>query len=361
MKRHLLLIAVVLLATFTLARPSEAITVQQGEILVSFNDDSSLFYLEGDDESGVARQPRRLTGQLPTVGDENRAIFEAQEIENVSTGKVLWQRSATEELTGVFYDLELTAVPGGGLTSDLLFEPLGRNAVPGIPQNYGGVIEIYADSGAGMTPYDEDPNGTGNPLLRRWDQQVSPNVAPSSATPPISLLPNAAPLAWQEGEDAGGIRDQFPTVTDGQLWLQAVFVPASVTGEAGLPGTTVLSETVNLDNGSGGGGGWAMITGGSAASLFTRNFYGPTMDLSIGFSTHTPKVLLHDNGTPNDPTDDYQYLADAFQYDGLGSWQVNSSGTASASVIPEPATFGLLGLALIGVGGAVFFRRHQRG
>ncbi len=111
----------------------------------------------------------------------------------------LWNTSATEELTGIFYGLDLNNAFMNGTNIEVDF--------------VGGKMDIYLDSGLGITPFDAS-----NPA----------------------------------------------TATDGGLFLAMDFIPG-VHGDGTTLHGLIDSTTIPI---TGGGSGFLMITGGSHAYMF---------------------------------------------------------------------------------------------
>lgn len=329
MKKCIVFSALALLvAAAFVAPPARALTLSTGEYTAKFSDHSNLYYVP---DGGGASLPRPLSGVAPTIGDEDRAIFRVTTILDTDTDNPVFQLNPNEELTGVFYDLGLSAISGNTLD----FSPLGRNPVPGAgttyPAAFGGVLEIYLDT----TPdYTADPGGVG-----RLDSLLP--------TPPPIATDGAGdgPTYWVEGT-GGASRDSYPKTTDGTLWLQVVFVDFATAGIAGHAPGTVLSETIDFSTGVGSGTAYGYIVGGTAAAAFQRGLYGPYLDIQFGFDVYTPKY----DGTN---------LIDVPNYSGLGYWQVDSQDPAGFGIIPEPATLSLLAMSIFGLGGLSGLRRRK--
>jgi hypothetical protein len=265
--------------------------------------------------AGVPR-PIDIPAVLPAVGDENRTVFAVTPgIRRIDTfpPKVVWTPSAAEELSGLFYDVNLARVSViTGQTFLLEFTPMGRNPLvgdvdgdtlvggvgPRLP-GFGGVVELYLDT----TP----------------DADIS-----------------TGPGAWVQGGNPGG-RDLYPTLSDGALWAEAVLAPQYL-----LPDGTpiVYREVIDFGVGQGTGTGFLNVTGGSAQGIFERGVFGPLMDVALQVDVVFP---------PNT----------AYTLPLNWNWQVQSSDPVRfrTQQIPEPATLLLLGSCVVGAAGYIRRRR----
>lgn len=301
------------LAVLVGAGMAQAITLPPlAPLEMSVFDASNLF---GPSAPGAPGVPRPL-GFPILAGDENRAVFSVSPgIRRIDTfpPQVVWAPSASEELTGLFYDLKLAAPPV--LQPDgtflLQFTPLNRNPLVGdvdgdtwvggarLP-GFGGVVELYVDN----TP---DANISGGPG------------------------------AWVENGNPGG-RDLYPTLSDGTLWASAVLTPLSV-----LPDGTVIvyQEVLDIGQGQGSGQGFLNIVGGSDQAIFERGVFGPLRDVALQVDFVFP---------PNT----------AYTLPLGWGWQIQSSDPVrfrTGTNIPEPATLLLLGSCIVGAAGYIRRRR----
>jgi hypothetical protein len=254
-------------------------------------------------------------------------------------------------LTGLFYDTVIVNItpignPAAPVGLVLEYGPGNRNPAPqepDTPPGSGGVIEMWMDD----TP--ENNQGDSNFLYDILDPQgtYNPPIPPGVDSPT-----QTAPTLWQEGGHSSG-RDAFPNTNrttngaaddDSTLWLQGVIVPIGA-----LPDGTpiLLRETIFFASGAGFyEQGFVDIVGGSHAYLFERDVYGPGRDLQLQLTVQGPGL----NGLPNSYTIPPDNAADR------GGWQVRSADPVTGTIIPEPATLGLLGLGLAAIG----LRRRRR-
>lgn len=128
----------------------------------------------------------------------------------------------------------------------------------------------------------------------------------------------------------------YPGVSDGILLLSGVFAPGAV-----LTGDLISTYFSSYNNASFGGNGQGFldITGGLWASQFNTN------------------SLTNANGGKNDLFLTNTYDAVTGAQASIG-WTVKSSAQVTGTTVPEPATFGLAALALLGAG-AVAARRRK--
>jgi len=168
--------------------------------------------------------------------------------------------AGVEQLCGMMYDLTplgVAAPPPLGGTTIIEYGALGRNPLPVtfVDPRLGGVIEMYLDSGEGMSNF----NGM---------------------APDPWALGYAGPKAWDERDLLGqnlckpyARRDTFPTVnTDSETsFLQLAFIPspgAGIEGSGASPGALLRETLANFGgNETGVGSGFAMVVGGSYAHM----------------------------------------------------------------------------------------------
>jgi len=320
-----------------LASNASALGLLAGEFHAKLTDASTLYT-----EDGTPRAPSDLDatpydGQAPTnwadtgpvTGDENRAIINVNQF---LQGGSAYETLDGGELTAMLYDLELVRITQSGSEFYLDFSPLGRNPLPGLgsdpdaPTGAGGVLEVW---------YDPTPEGAGAALYN-----------PSGD--------GLAPQKWVEGT-GGADRDKYPTINlsdDSSLWLSAVMVPKvwidldgdPNTGVGGLETPIVFTEKIDvsaynaLTNPDGQTGevqglGFFNIVGGSAAWAFARDGVQPGTGIDLSFDSN---FLL-----PGHPQ--YGSVWDA------GNWSIQSDDPVRGTVIPEPTSLSLLGLAVAGL------------
>jgi hypothetical protein len=353
MRKPIVLAIVAMLAMSAIAPPAKALLLEGGAFEAHFRDGSALYVptvgaaavprapLDIDPVAdGVGVGPWADTG--PQVGDEQRTLFNVDQI--------IYQSGSTDELaganagilTGMMYDLDIKLVTQtvdaiGDTTLTLYFGAMGRNPVallPDSPAGAGGVIEVWYD------PNTPEAGPTSNESTRTdLETLFDPNGTPGSPGTPGGL----APFLWVEGGGPGG-RDGYPSINsiagtpdDSVLWLQGVFAPLGALQD----GTPILAiETITFSATSQVVSGnfqltYIDIVGGAAAGAFEKDGFGPGRDLSIFATLKLPGAPEY-AGTPQD----------------FGDWAVRSDDPIEgAFLIPEPATMSLLGLSLLGLVG----------
>jgi hypothetical protein len=104
---------------------------------------------------------------------------------------------------------------------------------------------------------------------------------------------------------------------DGSLFLQTVGASATPGGPTLISNVSRLGTTF-----TGFGSGFLEILGGSFASAFSPDFWGPNMDLKISSSLNAP---------------------------GVAGWPITSEDPVRGNIVPEPGTLVLLGAGMIGL------------
>jgi hypothetical protein len=341
-------VVVALAVLAVVALQAGAVTLDVGENLAKYRDQSCLYEYNRDLQQYVA-QPLSGAGGLyvdPDFPLEQRTIFQVTTIYD-SQGNIDFDTSAPTEMSGVLYDLALVGVTFVTPTDVILdFAPLGRNplspaAVPG-----GGVLEVYEDA---TKDYTANPGG-----VARYDTKLPSTV-------PVPFDAGAGPTLWVEGQTIPS-RDMFPTVTDGTYWLAAAMVDLNylvaigVESAPAVPYTagTVLRETLNLANGTGDGWAYGSIVGGAFAPYVDPDLIAPGVALALQFDLVTPVLTAGPDGIIGTVDD---ILVDTLTYQGVGQWPVDSEDPVLFGVVPEPTTITLIGLGLASLG---LIRRRKK-
>jgi hypothetical protein len=374
MKKALVLVAALGLL-FAVAMPAMALEFSGPSPFKGTFDDFSALYAPPATGAGASTPLGPRVGPAGfTLGNEQRTVFRINSIQDVNNNFDSYYNPATEELTGVLYDLVLvgaTAVNGSPTHFVLDFAPLARNPIaadlyfgankgrdvgtlPG--GGAGGVGEVYLGSGA-------TKNFNSNPAS---DPNTGSTGLPAAPAPGFLSALNS-PAQWVQGaagHAAGGAgADSYPTVTDGTQVLAFEFLPLSYAVLQGLAipdptvplaAGTVLREDLDLASGVGSGFGYAnaVYTAGALSNLL-GDFNGiPYLDLTLRFNLRFPIL----DAVPGSPT--FGKILPNPDYIGPGEWSVESQDPVRFGVaIPEPATLTLLGLGLAGISGLRLRRR----
>ncbi len=316
-------LAVVIAFLWVSAAPAEAVSLQQGENKVK-NIDYSSYYVCGTNISAPDSEVVNPSpGDTPDlVGLELRAVFEVTGIWNNFTGAgdPYWTPGASgEELTGLFYDLEVHTVSGtwgGGLIIDL--KPQLRYDTESDVLGAGGRVDLWQDTSPNYTH-----TGTGG-----------------------------GPADWRVGIAGHEDHDDFPTASDvidtagaadpgASLFLRGNWVPLFWTVEATPVG---IVYRVNMN---------ALIpgvpitgTGFGYWDVVVNNTGLPIADDYWGLPGSGRDIKLLTNLTI--PTSVGQY----------DDWQARSEDPVEFFALPEPATMSLLLVGLVGGAGAYLRRRR---
>ncbi len=325
MKKFIGIALLALVVAAVVSAPAGATTLPKGADLVAgLNDRSSLFDSDGNPID---------FGLNPVVGDENRSISVIRSIEFGEAGTDLFGVPIVSgtgsfatyqagDLTAMLYDtvIEQSSTIGNLLDAkELYFTPGGR----------------YADS----IPAAE-PTGPGRIrwLVRSRRRRRAATAACWSSTMTRTTTPFSTaahgPTNWSEGTGGAtadgslSASDSFTDFSDVEPFLVAVLAP--LPAAYGKPAGTVLWESLPAafsSSGDGTGIAFANIIGGTAASSFLQDFFGPGLDIRIEFEP--------------------QSLGQA-----VNGWQVQSDDPIQFATVPEPTTLSLLGMSLFGLFGA---------
>ncbi len=245
----------------------------------------------------------------PAGGDELRAVVSLTGLHTPPTAGVpYWTPSASAEVTGLMYNLELFNVGGLGLDSSglpqtgtiLYYRPLGRNPLVVADDNFGpggvadignvaaplfgGVLELYDDS-----------------------------------SPDLGVLTATDPNNWVGG---AGASDSFVNATDGTPWLSGVFLELNAMGTPAP--LTAVYQMQFLTATKASGFGFINIFDGSQKDSVDPWAFGPYVDATFATTINLTPV-------------------------GAATlWQATSFDPIEIDIIPEPTIMVLFGASILG-------------
>jgi hypothetical protein len=325
MKKFIGIALIALVVAAVVSAPAGATTLPKGADLVAgLNDRSSLFDSDGNPID---------FGLNPVVGDENRSISVIRSIEfgeagtdlfgvPIVSGSGSFATYQAGDLTAMLYDtvIDQSSTIGNLLDAkELYFTPGGRYADS---TSGGGTDGTWTDTLVGQVTA-TTAGGYGG-LLVVYDDPNHDAVLNSAH----------GPTNWSEGTGGAtadgslSASDSFTDFSDVEPFLVAVLAP--LPAAYGKPAGTVLWESLPAafsSSGDGTGIAFANIIGGTAASSFLQDFFGPGLDIRIEFEP--------------------QSLGQA-----VNGWQVQSDDPIQFATVPEPTTLSLLGMSLFGLFGA---------
>lgn len=249
--------------------------------------------------------------------EDNWGVFQVTEIRaDDGTNTLLWNGvgvgGTNEELTGVFYDIDIQC---------MVVDSIGQLKV----QSVGGRLDVYLDP----TPDFDASLGTGG-----YYNLLTPGIA----------------------------HDEYTTATDGSLFLSTVFIPGIDPNNDSTVDGTFDAGTIPS---SGDAHSYLSITGGAYQWMFDTDGYSRTyLDDPEVAGTPPPYPPL---GTVSTTIlADLHEVHDFISNDGsvtpvIADWDLLSEDPVRGTAVPEPATMLLLGSGLIGLAGFVrkkkFFKK----
>jgi hypothetical protein len=146
----------------------------------------------------------------------------------------------------------------------------------------------------------------------------------------VSLYKNAVDYNPTLGPTVTAVKDlnnnMYPGITGGSLYLQGVFVPGVIAGDAQTTYQSIFANTGFAGNGSG----FIDLTGGSALTTFNTNGYG---SLGVNRDLFLTTTFSDTSGRA-----------------AANGWTVLSAGQAEGAAIPEPGSIALLSIGALFAG-----------
>jgi hypothetical protein len=365
MRKIGLLVAALAIVAVCVPAAFADINLPAGPVWGHLSDWSSLY------RDGVPYDDRTVTDPLdaiPQPGDEGRALASVNQFYDADTNEVFWSPAldSGNELTVLEYDF---VVPGGNAwwwngaayqqvstgTGGLVPGSLGKYELFFVPGENGGRIDAWYDTTpdwAGTGPGDEV--WTQGPT--EWDRPGDPYVDPYLGSINPDDYPGASDLdrdgvstdagvsLWLTGtyaplfsdDNLNSVRD----LTEMDLvWFDQWYINGNVgTQDAYDPGIDpvgVYGISGWTPGGLGTGYAWIDFDGGSYFPNIVQDSLGIGYDLSLSADLHPSR------------------------YGDRLEWGTRSSDPTYMEVIPEPTSFALLGLGIVGLVGRVRRRRRK--
>jgi len=311
-----------LLAIVLATAPAGAFTFKVGPNLGKLTDWGSIYEPTIDDEVGATPLPNDATKWVK--GDWDQTIFSITSLYEPGSPLLKNQYyTGSPELIGMVYDLKIGTITkvAGAVDPDTYQVALVSAGRYSANSGYaGGRVDLWVD-----TANNFDPAGVGG-YPADWGYGSA--GGPGWATNPF---------------DAGEY-DTFPTATDGTATPLLSGTLVSPKGDGVL-----LTLTLDFDTGA-----------GVASQGFIDVLYNPT---GIPFANQYLGGLAQISFFENFKFWPNASLAYEPDFDDPGTtpiyWGAQSEDPVTFTVLPEPATMSLLGIALVGLGGRALRRRSK--
>ena len=333
MRKLQLFVLVGLLAVAVTTAPAGAFTFKQGDNLGKLADWGSFY-----SPNGAGGATPNALGDF-AEGDWDQTLFSITDLYTPPLQlNVNKYYSGVPELVGLVYDLTIPTggvivlrAPGTNSATDpgqyeISLVSAGRyttstDSVASIYPN--GRADLWVDAGMDFTPV-----GTGG-YPADWAYGA----------------PGAA--GWDTDPFDAGEFDTFPTATDGTatVLLSATLVEPDPVNKPGV----VLTLTLDFEDGTGATSqGFLHVVYNPTGIPFAPKYLGGLAE----FSFFNNFKFFPNSTIPYEPLFDNPATGPIY-------WDTESEDPITFTVLPEPATMSLLGMALVGLGGRVLRRRSK--
>lgn len=349
MRSKLALVVVALAALCLIGPPAGAFDFAIGENLGKLADWGS-FFREIEDGDTLA-EPLAV-GDFD-IGDWDQTLFRITQLFEppVEIPANQYYSGLNPELVGLAYDLEIVNIEqlqdGSGNPINTFQIDLG---------SAGRFDEVYSqDLGGGITTIGR---------VDIWEDAANNlNPNPTNGADPIG------PANWGYGAPGGagwsvnpfdaGEYDTFPTATDGTAIpiLSGTFVPYDPTNKPGV----AITLTLDFDDGTGNATqGFILLTYVNGAAVNHPIGDWVVQTTGDGLPYHVSFVNRF-SFYPNDVFSSFETASNPFDDPTTEPiwWATESQDPIRFTIVPEPATVSLLGIALLGMAGGLFRRKKE--